>query len=393
VSRPHDAPRVAILTYSTRPRGGVVHAVHLAEELYRLGAPVHLFALGDPAIGFYREVAAPHTVARAPTPAPTLEERVFSSVDALQEVLTSQGGAFDIAHAEDCISARAATAIGTGGEPWLVARTVHHLDDFTTEALIDCQRRSVLEPDVVFVVSGFWRDLLRREHGVDATVVRNGVDAARFERPDGFDPKRVRGEVGADDRFLFLTVGGLEPRKGSMQLIEAMAELKATLDVPPVLAVVGGHSFQDYEAYRSGVLERAAALGLEVGSDVVIVGTVDDPAMPAWFWASDAFAFPSVKEGWGLVVLEALASGLPVVTSDLPVFREYLTHDETALLVPPGAARPLAAAMRELVCDPDLRRRLGSRGPEVARRFSWEASARDHVEIYRRLWAAEGRAS
>ena len=61
--------------------------------------------------------------------------------------------------------------------------------------------------------------------------------------------------------------------------------LPSPLDVPPVLAVVGGHSFQDYEAYRSGVLERAEAMGLEIGDDVVIVGTVDDPAMPAWFWS------------------------------------------------------------------------------------------------------------
>jgi glycosyltransferase-like protein len=386
-------PRIALLTYSTRPRGGVLHAVQLAEELHRLGVPVRLFALGDPAVGFYRDVAAPHTVAPAPAPAPTLEERVFASVDAMRDALAAHSADFDIAHAEDCISARAATAVGIGGDPWLVARTVHHLDDFTTEALIDCQRRSVLEPDVVFVVSGFWRELLMREHGVEATVVRNGVDAARFARPDGFDPGPVRREVGAEDRFLFLTVGGLEPRKGSMQLIEAMAELKATLDVPPVLAVAGGHSFQDYQAYRSGVLERAAALGLDIGDDVVIVGTVEDPAMPAWFWSADAFAFPSVKEGWGLVVLEALASGLPVVASDLPVFREYLTHDETALLVPAGEARPLAAAMRQLVCDSELRQRLGARGPEVAHRFSWEASARDHAEIYRRLWSGADRST
>lgn len=389
MSRSSDVPRVAMLTYSTRPRGGVVHAVHLAEELHALGVPVHLFALGDPATGFYRDVAAPYTIAPAPAPAPTLEERVFASVDALREALSTEGADFDIAHAEDCISARAATAIGTDGQPWLVARTVHHVDDFTTQALIDCQQRSILEPDVVFVVSGFWRELLRNEYGVDATVVRNGVDADRFARPDGFDPGAVRAEVCTPDRFLFLTVGGIEPRKGSMQLIEAMAELRSTLDVPPVLAVLGGHSFQDYAAYRSEVLERAAALGLEIGRDVVIVGTVDDAMMPAWFWAADAFAFPSVKEGWGLVVLEALASGLPVVTSDLPVFREYLTHDENALLVQPGDAGDLAVAMRNLVCDGDLRRRLGARGSGVARRFSWEASARDHAEIYRRLWAAK----
>jgi glycosyltransferase involved in cell wall biosynthesis len=115
--------------------------------------------------------------------------------------------------------------------------------------------------------------------------------------------------------------------------------------------------------------------------------------MPAWFWSADAFAFPSVKEGWGLVVLEALASGLPVVASDLPVFREYLTHDETALLVPAGEAGPLAAAMRQLVCDPKLRQRLGERGPEVAQRFSWAASARDHAEIYRRLWRGADRST
>ncbi|MGH2629130.1 MAG: MSMEG_0565 family glycosyltransferase [Actinomycetota bacterium] len=379
-------PRVAILTYSTRPRGGVVHAVHLAEELHRLGAPVHLFALGDPSVGFYRQVSAPHTVAPAPAPAGTLEDRVFASVAALQEVLASEAGRFDIAHAEDCISARAATAVGTGGAPWLVVRTVHHVDDFTTEALIDCQRRSILEPDDVFVVSGFWRDLLRADYGVDATVVSNGVDAARFTRPGDFDPAPVRKGIGAGDRFCFLTVGGIEPRKGSMELIEALAELKRTLEAPPMLAVVGGHSFQDYAAYRSEVLGRAGTLGLELGRDVVVVGTVDDERMPSWYWSADAFAFPSVKEGWGLVVLEALAAGLPVVASDLPVFREYLRHDESALLVPARDAGSLAAAMRRLVCDPEIRRWLGSRGPEVATRFSWAASARDHATIYRRLW-------
>jgi glycosyltransferase involved in cell wall biosynthesis len=81
------------------------------------------------------------------------------------------------------------------------------------------------------------------------------------------------------------------------------------------------------------------------------------------------------------------------VASDLPVFREYLTHDETALLVPAGEAGPLAAAMRQLVCDPELRQRLGERGPEVAQRFSWAASARDHAEIYRRLWRGADRST
>lgn len=384
------SPRLAILTYSTRPRGGVIHALRLAEELHRLSLPVHLFALGDPAAGFFRDVQAPFTIVPAPEPASTLEERVFASLAAMQEALASQSGRYDIVHAEDCISARAAAAIGSGGRPWVVARTVHHIDDFTTEALVECQRRSVLEPDAVLVVSGFWRDLLRTEYGVEATVVPNGVDADRFARPDGFDADGLRGSVGARGRFLFLTVGGIEPRKGSMELIAAMAHLKASLDEPPVLAVVGGHSFQDYAAYRAGVFDRAETLGLEVGRDIVLLGTVEDDALPAWYWAADAFAFPSVKEGWGLVVLEALAAGLPVVTTDLPVFREYLSDEEDAVLVPPADPERLGAALQRVACDPDLRRRLAERGPEVACRFTWEASARHHAALYRRLWEAEG---
>ena len=222
-------PRVAILTYSTRPRGGVIHALRLAEELHRLAVPVHLFALGDPAAGFFRDVDAPHTIVPAPEPASTLEERVLASLAAMQDALASQVGRYEIAHAEDCISARAAAAIGSGGRPWTVVRTVHHIDDFSTEALVECQRRSVLEPDAVLVVSEFWRDLLRTEYGVEATVVSNGVDADRFARPQGFDPGALREAVGARGRFLFLTVGGIEPRKGSLELIEAMAELKASV--------------------------------------------------------------------------------------------------------------------------------------------------------------------
>ena len=103
-----------------------------------------------------------------------------------------------------------------------------------------------------------------------------------------------------------------------------------------MLAVVGGHSFQDYRAYRDAALAGLPELGLELGRDVVLLGTVSDDELPAWYRAADAFAFPSVKEGWGLAVLEALSAGLPVVASDIPVFREYLTDGRDALLVPPA---------------------------------------------------------
>jgi glycosyltransferase-like protein len=264
-------------------------------------------------------------------------------------------------------------------------RTVHHCDDFTTPALVECQRRSVLDPDRVLVVSEPWRKILAADYGVDADVVPNGVDPHRFGVLPPAERERLRARVGATSRPLVLTVGGVEPRKGTTTLFEAMAELRRRLDPPPVLAIVGGHSFQDYRAYREAALARLPELGLELGKDVVLLGTVPEAELGGWYQAADAFAFPSVKEGFGLVVLEALAVGLPVVTTDIPVFTEYLADGESALLTPPGDGPALASALEAVLTDPDLRRRLVSGGAPVVARFTWEASAGRHLDVYAAL--------
>ena len=378
-----------------------MHTLSLAEALHRLGAPVRVVALGDPAEGLFRPTDVPHTIVPAPPPAPTLEQRVFAAVDALEDGLRRIVAAGDILHAQDCIAARAAGRIRDGvgvvdREPAgvVMVRTVHHVDDFTTPALVECQRRSVLDPDRVLVVSEPWRKILAADYGVDADVVPNGVDPQRFGGLAPGERERLREQVGAtrrpgcprsDSRPLVLTVGGVEPRKGTTTLFEAMAELRRRLDPPPVLAIVGGHSFQDYRAYREAALARLPGLGLELGKDVVLLGTVTEAELGGWYRAADAFAFPSVKEGFGLVVLEALAAGLPVVTTDIPVFTEYLADGESALLTPPGDGPALAGALEAVLTDPDLRRRLASGGSPVVERFTWEASARRHLDVYAAL--------
>jgi len=181
-----------------------------------------------------------------------------------------------------------------------------------------------------------------------------------------------------------LSVGGIEPRKGSDTLVRALAVL-AREGLRPVLAVVGGHSFQDHRAYREAVLAELPVLGLELGVDVVPVGTVADDDMSAWYADADILAFPSVKEGFGLAVLEAMSAGVPVVTSDLPVFREYLVGGRDALLVAVGEVDELVGALRTALLDDAVRRRLVAAGAEVARRFTWRASARRHLEIYAAL--------
>jgi glycosyltransferase-like protein len=377
---------VGLVTYSVKPRGGAVHTVHLAEALHQAGYPVRVIALGDPDVGFFRPIRAPVTIVPAPPALPTLEERVFASVAALAEGLAPVAADYPILHTQDCISARAACRVRDAASATAptVVRTVHHVDDFTSPSLIDCQRQAILEPDRILVVSEHWRDLLCREYGTDAAVVHNGVDTARFQAVDPGQARELRQRAGAAGRPLILSVGGIEPRKGSDSLVRALAALEQA-GRRPVLAVVGGHSFQDYRPYRDRVLASLPGLGLRLDDDVVLLGTVPDAELPGWYAAADVLAFPSTKEGWGLAVLEAMSAGLPVVTSDLPVFREFLSPGRDALMVPVGDPRALAGAIGQVLDDRGLAGRLRSAALVTAERFSWSRSAAEHLAIYASL--------
>ncbi|MGH9288095.1 MAG: MSMEG_0565 family glycosyltransferase [Acidimicrobiales bacterium] len=378
---------VGLVTYSTKPRGGVVHLLALAEALAKRSFPIEIIALGDKKAGFHRPVEVPCCFVAPPEPAPELETRVFDAIDALEAGLAERAGALPpVLHVQDCIAARAALRVRDAGAPVRVVRTVHHVDDFTTPALVECQRRSILDPDHVLVVSRIWQQRLADEYGVKADVVTNGVDVDRF----GADPPTgvvaaLRACAGAEDRFLILTVGGIEPRKGTDHMFRALSLLRRRWARPPVLAIIGGHSFQDHTPYRDRVIASMADLDLEFGRDVALLGTVPDDEMAAWYHAADAFAFPSVNEGFGLVVLEAMAAGLPVVLTRLPVFAEYVRFGEDALAVAPGDDEGLADALEAVAQDGDVRATLPRRGRELAVRFGWDTTAQQHIAIYDEL--------
>lgn len=373
--------RIALLTYSTKPRGGVVHTLALAESLADRGIDVHVFGLGPADATFYRPLRVPFTLYPSVESAETLDDKVFRSVDSLAEGLAGIAGDFDLLHAQDCISARAAARVrdALGGPP--LVRTVHHIDDFTTQALIDCQRQAVIEPDHILVVSRLWQRIMREEFGRDADVVPNGVDTDRLRPIPDYVRASLRESVGAIDRPLYLTVGGIEPRKGTRDLFEALPFVRE-LGVDPVLAVLGGHSFQDYRAYRDAALARLPELGLELGRDVVEVGTVSEEVLGQWFRSADVLAMPSTKEGFGLVALEGLAAQLPVVASSIPVFAEFLADGRSALLPEVGNPRAIADALYRATTDLDLRATLISGGEQVLPRFTWSESARQHETIY-----------
>lgn len=386
--------RIRIATYSTKPRGGVVHAVELAEALADRGHEVELWALSPDGARFYREPrVASHLVPVERRDGEDIEARILRYADVLAAGMRDAGPA-DIAHAEDCLSARSMLALRAEGRIASIVRTIHHVDAFTSPVLLECQRASILDVDHRLCVSQHWADRVREEFGVPSEVVTNGVDAERFA---GCPLTRAEAgrRFGWGDRPVVLAVGGIEPRKGSRLLIEAFARARGRLGDGALLAIGGGETLFDYSEYRDAWWGDAARLGLSVYSgppgtvpadaDVAILGTIADEEMPGLYRASDALAFPSTREGFGLVVLEALASGIPAVVTDLPVLREHLEDGRDCIIAPAGDSGPLSNALVSAVRDNPLRSRLLGGGRETAARFTWQACAERHEQLYGRI--------
>ena len=149
--------------------------------------------------------------------------------------------------------------------------------------------------------------------------------------------------------------------------------------------MVGGATLLDHMAYRDAFFRELEASPLELGKDVLHMGSVADDVIPRLYHAADVLAFPSVKEGWGLVALEAMASGLPVLTSDRPVFREYLESERNAVLVDPTSEDDIATGLLRLVDDDALRATLIGEGMKTAAQYSWDRAARAHLALYERM--------
>ena len=387
--------RIRLVTYSTKPRGGVVHALSLAEALDARGHDVELWALSADGAGFFREPRVPTRLVPVDRrPGEDVEPRILRYAATLADGMRDAGPA-DVHHSEDCLSARSLLALRAEGVVPAVVRTIHHVDDFASPVLAECQRASIEDVDHRVCVSRYWAGVLARDHGVEARVIANGVDGGRFAGCP-LDRAGAGRAMGWGGRPTVLAVGGIEPRKGSRTLLAAFARARGRIGPGALLAIAGGETLFDYADYRDAWEEDAAAMGLSVhrgatpppGADVAVLGPVPDDDMPALFRAADVFAFPSEREGFGLVVLEAQAAGLPVVASDLPVLREFLSDGEDCVMVPVGDAEALAGALVAAREDGGLRARIVAGGRATAGRFTWDAAAAAHEELYERIAGA-----
>ena len=405
--------RIALLTHSVNPRGGVVHTLELANALHDCGHQVTVLAPARPGQALFR------TPRCAVELVPLDEADGAAAVDVVQMIASRRSAyvkhlshllrtqTFDVLHAQDGIGGNALADLCDAGAIGSFVRTVHHLDTFADARVMAWQTRAFLRARQVLCVSQTWCDTLRREHGIEAALVHNGVDLTRFTRSSQTQPLlplplpqeegALHATAGTDAQVaarhglrpgapMFLAVGGIEERKNTLRLLEAFIAFHAEQPAAQ-LAIVGGASLLDHHAHTASFHAILSTNGLRSGpfEPVVVTGTVPDADMPALFRAADALLMPSVREGFGMVVLEALASGTPVVVSRIAPFTEYLGADEAeshCCWADPQSAASITEAMRRAL-DPAHAQALAQRTPAVCERFSWHASAARHEQLYR----------
>ncbi len=372
---------VGIFSYSCKPRGSVVHAACLAEALWRTGVDVTLYALAKPGDQFYRPLSCAVRLIPAQAAPESADALIQQRISEFRIGIRGSSARHDIYHAEDCLAANALVAERAELGDAALVRTVHHVERFESSYLMACQEQSVILPDLVLSVSQVTsRDVLRT-FGRSASSISNGVDVQRFAAPDPHAIAALRQRIQAHpEDGLILSVGGVEPRKNSLIGLDAIALAYAR---HPSLRwlIVGGASIWEHDDYRREFSRRLALLPRDLRARISLFGSVPEAELTTLYQASDILLCPSLQEGFGLCVLEALAARAAAIVPKGAPFDEYLGAG-SASFVDPASAEDIACAVLQLLQNSELRERQVRAGHVRAQRYSWELVAERHLARY-----------
>jgi glycogen synthase len=383
--------RVLILSWEYPPvvEGGLArHVAKLAERLAARGEAVEVLTRGNAAepAGEVRGGVGVHRVPAPPTPrdldaflrwADDLNDRMAVAAGAIAE-----RGGVDVVHGHDWLVARAAARIAArAGAPYVT--TIHATEHGRHDGRVDRHPQSHIHgvetwmarrADAVIVCSRYMRRHVARAFGLDedaVTATPNGVDPP--DRLPRGDLAAVRARYAAPDERLVLLTGRLVYEKGFQLALDAL---------PGVIRRVGGVRFVVAGAgpHMAELEAQAGRLGL--GAHGAFLGWVDDDRLLALYRIADVCVVPSLYEPFGLVALEAMASGCPCIVADTGGLREVVPGDDVGLRFAAGDARSLAAAMTLALANPAVRHRLAAGAAEHVRRFDWTDVAARTAAVY-----------
>jgi glycogen synthase len=397
-------PRVLTLSWEYPPliEGGLArHVRKLSEALVELGVEVHVLTRGgedSPA----EETAAGVFVHRIREPTfPTDLDRFVAWVERMNSDMLAAGVElgdrfeFDLVHGHDWLVANACGHLARRFETPLLT-TIHATEygrhqgwvkDHPQSYIHGVERWITNRSQRVITCSAYMRDQVADVFGVPSrriTAIPNGIDPEDLPRPDAPSLARLRAEFAAPDERLVLLIGRLVYEKGFQLALEAMPALIEA--VPGTRFLVAGTGTHEEE-----LKEQAEELGLmEHGT---FLGWIGDDVLRSLYRIADLTVVPSIYEPFGLVALEAMASGCPCIVADTGGLREVVPHEEAGLRFRARDPEALAEVAIRVLTDPALEARLIAEAKEHVRRFDWSDVAARTAAVYDELLGAKlGRA-
>ncbi len=243
--------------------------------------------------------------------------------------------------------------------------------------------RVVKRADRIISVSYNTKEDLVRILGVEPekiTVVHEAAQPQFKPIKDRDKLEQVRRRYGIPGPFIY-HVDNIEPRKNLVRLVKAFMLARKRLQRPVRLVITGQRGWLTGKLFRS-------LNGLDLGDHVIFTGYVPHGELPLLMNAAQAFVFPSLYEGFGLPVLEAMSCGTPVVTSNISSLPEIVGR--AAVLVDPNDVESIASGMVRVLEDQGLRWRLSAEGLVQARRFSWNKAAQETLRVFLQAYLEKG---
>jgi D-inositol-3-phosphate glycosyltransferase len=233
-----------------------------------------------------------------------------------------------------------------------------------------------------------------QEYGVDPAriqIIPCGVDTTLFRPQEAQQARQALALSPSAPLVLF--VGRLQPLKGLGTLLQAVHLVRQ--DYPTMQALIVGGGVDEDDIHEAEELGRLRALvdRLDLGSQVAFIKAQPQELLPQYYAAADVFVMPSHYESFGMVVLEAMACGTPVVASRVGGLASTVVHEQTGLLVPVGDAAGFAEAIRRMLTSPTLRAMCGHESLQRAQNYAWPRVVERNVQIYHRLIRQQSTAS